>query len=157
MRSARSFLLLVMGGVLTTACGSSSGTTDVQTITINDFVGSWSATSEVFRNTANPSETFDLIGAGGDNRFTMLTGGAMRTWIDLATFHDEWDAQVTLNSDTNTLTATPVEASRPVMRYTFALDGNTLTLTSADAHFDFTLSGADGVPATVVAVFTKTG
>jgi len=158
MRSARSLLVLVSGAVLATGCGGSDSPTevpDVPTITINSFVGSWRATSEVFTNNANAGQTFDLLAAGGEHRFTMLTGGGTRSWLDLGDFHDEWDAQVKLNSTADMLISKPVEASRPVQNFTFKLDGSTLTLTNTSSSFDFTLSGAAGVPATMVAVFTK--
>jgi hypothetical protein len=146
-----------VGAVLSTACGGSSEPTAIETLTINDFVGSWSATSEVFTSNTNASETFDLIAGGGENRFTMLTGGGTRTWFGLGEFQDEWDAQVTLNAAGDMLTSVPVEASRPTRHYTFSLDGNTLTLTDTNSSFDFTLSGAADTPATMVAVFQKTG
>lgn len=157
-RTVRSLMILMTGAVLATACGGSDNPTEVQTdmLTIEAFVGSWRATSEVFTNNANAGETFDLLAAGGENRFTMLTGGGTRIWFDLGDFHDEWDSQLTLNSPTM-LTSDPVEASRPVEEFTFVLSGNTLTLTNINAVFDFTLTGALGVPATMVAVFTKSG
>lgn len=158
MRPPRPLFFLLTAAALTTACGGSSSPTDVPTgPTIADLVGQWTATSFVFTNNADPSQTFDWIAAGGDNRFTMLTGGKVRTWIDLDTFHDEWDALVTMNSSAMTLTSTPAESTRPVRVYAFSLDGTTLTLTNKNDTFDFTLSGAAGVPATSVTVFTKTG
>ena len=155
MRSVRSFIVLVTSAVLATGCGGSDSPTEPPAITINDFVGSWAATSQVFTNNSNSSETFDLIAAGGGSDFTMLTGGGTRNWFDLGDFHDEWDALVTLDGATGILTSTPVEASRPTTHFTFKLEGNTLTLTGTDSSFDFTLTGAASVPATVVAVFTK--
>jgi len=157
LRTVRSLFVLFAGAVVVSACGDSSDPTVVDTLTIEDFVGSWSATSEVFTSNINSSETFDLIAAGGEHRFTMLSGGATRTWVDLGDFHDEWDALVTLNSAGDMLTSTPVEASRGVRQFTFTLDGNTLTLTSTNASFDFTLTGAPGTSATVVSVYQKTG
>jgi hypothetical protein len=146
---------LFAGAVFATACGSSSNPADVAALTINDFVGSWSATSHVFTSNSNPSETLEVIAAGGEVRFTVLAGGGTRTWFDLGDFHDEWDAQVTLNAAGNLLTSTPVEASRGVRNYTFTLVGNTLTLTNTSASFDFTLTGAPETAATVVGVFQK--
>jgi len=111
----------------------------------------------VFTNNADPSETFDAISAGGESRFTMLSGGRTRSWFDLGDFHDEWDSLVTLNDAGDMLTSTPEEASRPTRHFTFTLDGNTLTLTNTSDLFDFTLTGAEGTSATVVIVFQKTG
>ena len=157
MRPRLPVLLVVMGLVLAAGC-SSDGPTNVQTLTIDDLVGSWSATSEVFTNNADPSQKFDLIALGGENRFTMLPGGATRTWIDAGTFHDEWDSQANLDAGGNTLTLTPAEASRGVVTFTATLDGSVLTLHSTNVSFDFTLTDPSaGVPATVDIVFVKTG
>ena len=157
MRPSLPSFLVVAAVVLATGC-SSDGPTDVAPLTLSDLVGSWSATSEVFTNNASPSQKIDLIALGGENRFTMLPGGATRTWIDAGTFHDEWDAQATLDAGGNTLTLTPAEASRAVVTFTVTLDGTVLTLHSTDATFDFTLTDPSAaVPATVDIVFVKTG
>jgi len=157
MRSSLSSLLVVGAVVLAAGC-SSDGPTDVAPLTISDLVGSWSATSEVFTNNADPSQKIDLIALGGENRFTMLPGGATRTWIDAGTFHDEWDSQATLDASGTTLTLTPAEASRGVVTFTATLDGTVLTLHGTNVTFDFTLTDpSGGTPATVDIVFVKTG
>ena len=157
MRPSLPSFLVVAAVVLAAGC-SSDGPTDVQTLTIADLVGSWSASSEVFTNNADPSQKFDLIALGGENRFTMLPGGGTRTWIGLGTFQDEWDSQATLDAGGTTLTLTPVEASRAVRTFTVTLDGTVLTLHSTDVTFDFTLTDpSGGTPATVDIVFVKTG
>ena len=156
LRTLRSLFVLFTGAVALAACGDDSGPSAVEEgITIDDFVGSWSATSEVFTSNTD-GETFDLIAAGGENRFTMLSGGRTRTWLDLGDFSDEWDSLVTLNGAGDLLTSTPAEASRPTQQFTFSLDGNTLTLTNANAVWDFTLTGVEGTSATMVAVFQRT-
>jgi hypothetical protein len=152
MRSARSRLVLALTAVLATGC-SDDGGTDVDTITIDDFVGSWSASSQVFPSHGDPNETFDLIANGGETRMTVLSHGGARTWVEFGTFADEWDAQLMV--DGNMLTSTPVEASRPVRHFSFVHDGDTVTLTNTDDAFDFTLSGADPVPATMVIVLER--
>jgi hypothetical protein len=93
------------------------------------------------------------VAAGGETRTTVLQGGGARTWVTLGTFSDEWDAQLAING--NTLTSTPAEAARGVRNYTFTLVGSTLTLTNDNGSFDFTLTGADGVPTTEVTVFVR--
>lgn len=156
MRPSRSLFFLLTAAVLATACSSSSNPADVTGPTIADLVGSWKATSVVFTNKANSSETFDLVAAGGEYRITMLTGGKTRTWVDLGDFHDEWDELVTMNSEDMTLTAKPIEPTRSVAHYSFTLKGNTLTLTNTNSSFDFTLTDTNWVPATSEFVFTKT-
>ncbi len=157
LRTVRSLFVLFAGAVFAAGCGDSSEPTAVDTLTIEDFVGSWSATSMVFTSNTNAGETFDVIAAGGESRFTTLSGGATRNWFDLGDFHDEWDALVVLNSAGDLLTSTPAEASRPVRQFRFTLEGNTLTLTNTNSSFDFTLTGAADTSATMVGVFRKTG
>jgi hypothetical protein len=107
----------------------------------------------LYTDKANPAQLFDIVAAGGETRTTVLQGGGARTWVTLGTFSDEWDAQLAISG--TTLTSTPAEASRGVKNYTFTLDGNVLTLTNASASFDFTLTGAAGVPTTEVTVFVR--
>ena len=135
------------------AAGCSDGGTEVDAITVNDLVGSWTATSVVHTNNANSAEQFGLIANGGETRITVLQGGGVRTWVELGTFSDEWDAQLAI--DGNTLTSTPVEAVRGVRTYTFTLEGNLLTLTNANASFDFTLSDATEVSTTEVTALVR--
>ena len=139
--------------LLATACGSDDGSDPVDEVTVADLVGSWTASSLVYTNQADPSETFDLIANGGEVRVTVLTGGRARTWVDFGSFSDEWDAQLTMNG--STLTSTPAEASRPVQHFTFTLVGDVLTLTNQDDAFDFTLTGASPVAVTAVTVLER--
>lgn len=134
-------LLLAVG-----ACGGDDPTS--AGLTIDDLVGSWTATSAVFTNNANASETFDVVDAGGEVRFTMLSGGNTRIWTDDGTTPDEFDAAVTLSG--STLTIDPVEAGRETAVFAITLAGNVLTMTDTDSEFDFTLSGATPVSATFV-------
>jgi hypothetical protein len=135
------------------ACSDSEKATGPDEITIDDLVGSWTASSQVYTNNASPAEKFDIIAAGGETRITVLPGGGARTWVTFGTFSDEWDAQLTLSG--GTLISQPAEASRGVRNWAFTLDGGVLTLTDTNSAFDFTLSGADEVPATVVVVMIR--
>ena len=155
MRFTGYFMSLVLTVVLANCDSNSDSNSDSETntITIADFVGSWTASSVVFTNNVNSSESIDLIAIGGETRMTVLTDGGVRTWVDVGDFSDEWDA--TLSVSGNTVTSTPVESSRPVRRFTFTMNGNTLTLTNTSEEFDFTLSGAAEVAATQVIVFER--
>ena len=155
MRFTGYFMLLVLTVVLANCDSNSDSNSDSETntITVVDFVGSWTASSVVFTNNVNSSESIDLIAIGGETRMTVLVGGGVRTWVDVGDFSDEWDA--TLSVSGNTVTSTPVESSRPVVRFTFTMNGNTLTLTNTSEEFDFTLSGAAEVAATQVIVFER--
>jgi hypothetical protein len=135
------------------ACSDSEQVTGPEGITIEDLVGSWTASSHTFTNNADPGEALDLIANGGETRVTVLSGGGARTWVTFGEFSDEWDAQLTIAG--GTVTSRPVEASRPVRTWTFTLVGNLLTLTDTDSEFDFSLSGAVEVSATEVVVFVR--
>jgi len=135
------------------ACSDSDSGTRPEEITVADLVGSWTASSLVFTNNANPAEEFDVIAAGGENRVTVLDGGRARTWIDFGTFSDEWDAQLSIAG--SVLTSRPAETSRSVRSWTFTLEGNVLTLTDSSSEFDFTLANGTGVPATEVVTFVR--
>lgn len=150
--SVRTLAFAVFLAAFTSACGSDSST-EPEGLTVADLVGSWKASSALFTNQSNSSQQFDLVAAGGEVRTTVLDQGRARTWVDLGDFSDEYDAQLTLNG--NQLTATPAESSRPTRHYTIELTGNRLTMTSSDARFDFSLTGAAAVPATEVVVFVK--
>jgi hypothetical protein len=135
---ALSVLLSALSALLLTSCDDQP--TEVEPFTIADLVGSWTASSHVYTNNANSSETFDIIANGGNTRLTVLNGGGTRTWVEFGTFNDEWDALLTLNG--NTLTSTPVKASRDVVNFTLMGIGDDISLTRTDSAFDFTLSDA---------------
>ena len=152
MKLARTLLSVAITAACLTSCGGDDPTApEVDGITVNDLVGSWTASSVLYTNSANSAQQFDLVANGGEVRTTVLTGGGARTWVEFGTFSDEWDAQLSISG--NTLTSSPVEASRGVRQATFTLVGNTLTLTYANSSFDFTLLDGPKVAATEVVVF----
>ena len=151
MRTVRAYLCLVLISMVAVGCDDQG--TEVEGITVEDLVGSWTATSKVYTNNANASETFDFLANGGETRMTVLTGGRARTWVDIGTFSDEWDAQLTMNG--NTLTSQPAEASRPVKEYTFTLDGDVLTLVDAASAYDFPPGDGTAVSATETTVMER--
>ena len=122
--------------------------------TIDDFVGSWKATSFVQTNNSNNSDMIDVISIGGELRFTMLDGGNTRTWFTLGDYNDEWDAHIVLTND-HTLTSTPAEIERGVQVMEFTLENGTLTVTNANDEFDFSLAGEPPVSSSSTAVFVK--
>ena len=154
MKLVRPLFCVAITAVCLAGCSSDDPTEpEVDGITVNDLVGGWTASSVLFTNITNPAEQFDLVANGGETRVTVLTGGGARTWVEFGTFSDEWDAQLSISG--NTLTSSPVEASRGVRHATFTLVGNTLTLTYANSSFDFTLLDGPEVAATEVVVFVR--
>jgi len=147
----RALTAAVFVGVLLSGCGDSS--TEPDGLTLDDLVGSWGATSAVFTNNANSSQKVDIVALGGELNVTVLTQGRARTWLTVGEFYDEWDAQLSLNG--NQLTSTPAESSRRTRHYTIAFQGDTFTMTSDGALFDFTLADGPPVSATEVIVFAR--
>lgn len=149
---------LLFFSILTTivfSCSSddSPNTPPEPQVTISDFEGSWIASSALFTNNLDSSESIEFIGVGGEIRYTMLpNNGATRIWVELGGNPvDEWDAQATLSG--SNIIMTPVETSRPIQTHAYILGTNTITLTNSNASFDFTLSGATPVSATQVIVY----
>ena len=100
------------------------------------------------------TRVFAFVENGGEVRLAVLPGGRVRTWVEIDTFYDEWDAKLTLSG--STLTSVPEEETRPIQVHTFVLEGSTLTLTNVEDSFDFSFSGAPEVSATSVGVFELT-
>ena len=151
MKLLRALPVLALAAVFAAGCSSSDQGPEIDTITLDDLIGSWGATSQIYTNKANTGQSFDLVANGGTTHITVLAGGGVRTWLTLGDFSDEWDAQLSMSG--NTLTATPVESARGVNHFTFTLEGGVLTLINEDDSFDFTLQGGPEVPATVKVVF----
>jgi len=151
MRASRYLLLFVLTFSLTNCDSSSSSENDGASI--GDLVGSWNATSHVFTNTSNSSQSVNMIELGEDLDITVLANGGVRTWVTLGDVSDEWDAIVSISG--NTLTTTPVEASREVGEYSIHVNGNTFTLTDNSSEFDFTLSDEAPVAAKEVITFER--
>jgi hypothetical protein len=139
--------------LLAAACSGSDKETGPEEVTMADLVGSWTAASLTYTNNANSAEKFDLIAAGGESRLTVLSDGRARTWLEIGSLSDEWDAQLSISG--NTLTSTPAEASRGVRSWTFSLDGDLLELTDTSSEFDFTLANGAGVSATQLVVLIR--
>jgi len=153
MKTLKILMLCLAVSTLTFNCSSdddSSTPTPDNSLKLSDLEGSWIAISITQTNNANTSESFELVANGAELRYTMLPGGATRTWIDFGEFQDEWDAQGSLSG--NTLTMTPAEANRGVKVYTVNKESNVITLTNSNDEFDFTLSGESPVSATSVTV-----
>lgn len=152
LKVARRIVPLVLVATLAAGCGDEDPTGVEDGLTIEDLVGSWIATSVTHTNKANPAETFDIVGAGGEVRSTILTGGRARTWVEFGSSMDEWDSLATLSG--TIITSVPTEAGRPTRTWEFTLVGGVLTLTD-DGEFDFTLTGATPVSTTEVIVSVR--
>ncbi|HSM37617.1 MAG TPA: hypothetical protein VK837_14545 [Longimicrobiales bacterium] len=149
-------LLPVLAVALFAGCGDDDDPTGPDSqVTVDDFVGSWTASSFVFTNNADTGQQVDIIALGGEFRATVLEGGRVRNFLTTPdAVEDEWDAQLSVNG--NTLTSTPAEATRSTDVWTFQFqNSNTVILTDTDEMFDFTLMGGAEVPATLVITLVR--
>ena len=144
------FLFFGLLIVVTTSCDKDEVT---PSLSANDLVGSWEATSLVHTNNANSAQSFDMVENTAEISFTVLAGGKVRTWITFGTFHDEWDAQFSITD--NILTTNPVETTREGATMSVVMEGNTVTLTNVNDSFDFTLMDEPAVATTSVGLFVR--
>ena len=117
---------------------------------VDALVGTWNATSFVFTNKANSSETFDLLADGGSFSITFT---ATRGFSGSSTFEGATDtfSGTYIVQGTNLITSETGESDETVA---FTLSGNTLTLT-LDDEFDFNDDDVDE-PATLSIVLQRT-
>ena len=148
MKLLRTLVAPLLAVTVVAGCGDSNG--PGTEATINALAGTWNATSLVFTNNANSSETFDLIADGGSFSITFTAAGG-------------FSGSSTFEGDTDTFSGTfEVQGSNLIISETgesgpetiaFTRSGNTLTLT-LDDEFDFDDDGFDE-PATLVIVLQR--
>ncbi len=140
MKLLRTFIAPLLAATFVAGCGHSTPEKVAEAL-----AGTWNATSVVFTNKANSSETFDLVAAGGSANVTFTAAGEFSgSFTDLGgTFVVE---------GTNLIITNTGESEPETVAFT--LSGNTLTLT-VDDEFDFDDDGVDE-SATLIIVFQKT-
>jgi hypothetical protein len=136
--------IAIAGLVLGVAACSDSGPS------ADSFVGTWDATRMEFTRTANPADKEDIIGDDGTYRITFNADG---TWhavmtvpgvmVDLPS--GTWSASI----DVLTIVTTGMSGEQ---QFDYVLSGNTLTLSGANAEWDF---GSGDEPATLSMTLTK--
>jgi hypothetical protein len=134
-------------------CGDSTGTNGV---TIADLVGDWTATKIEYQNQANTSQTFDIIGIGAELDVSVTSNGNFTgTLREFALAPVETvTGQIIISGGSLTLDFDDVD--REDISGTFVLAGNRITLNGTEnITFDFTLSGATGVPANIELVLMR--
>jgi hypothetical protein len=142
MQRSSSRILMLLGTVAAVACGDA--------VAPEDIAGTWNATSLVFTNTADPSETFDAVAAGVDLSITFGSGSAVSLTITEGGFTETENGTYTLDGSDISLTLGGDVSSGSVN-----LSGTTLTLTlTTGVEFDFDDDGTDE-PARLAAVLTK--
>jgi hypothetical protein len=127
--------LVAAGIALLGACG---GPTE---ITVENLEGTWDATEYLFTNSANSSQTADIVALFGATMTLVVQSDGTTT----STFND---GQGGTSSNSGTFNASGSSLTLAGVTYQATLDGDALTLTSATAAYDFDDNGSDD-PATV--------
>ena len=128
MKLLRTLIAPLLAVTFVAGCGESTPGEVAEAL-----AGTWNATSVVFTNKANSSETFDQLAGGGSVTITFTAaGGFSGSFTELG---GTFVVQGTNLIVTNTGESDP----HPVA---FTLSGNTLTLT-VDDEFDFDDDGVD--------------
>jgi hypothetical protein len=138
-RIPRTLALIGLATVL--ACGDA--------VAPEDIAGTWEATSFVFTSVEDPSESIDVIDAGGSLRVTFDADGTYELSVTFGGSTDTDDGTYTI--DGNDITLDNVDD--PISG-TIEVSGDTMTLNLTGAEFDFDEDGTDD-PATIVIVLTR--
>ena len=141
MKLLRTLIAPLLAVTFVAACGDSTPEEVAEAL-----AGTWNATSVVFTNKANSSETFDPLAVGGSVNTTFTAaGGFSGSFTELGgTF---------VVQGTNLIFTNPGKSDPDTAAFT--LSGNTLTLTVDDVDFDFDDDGVDE-SASVTIVLQKT-
>ena len=133
MKLLRTLIAPLLAVTFVAGCGDSTPEEVAEAL-----AGTWNATSVVFTNKANSSETFDPLAGGGIGEITTFTaaGGFRRSSAGAPVGGGTFVVQGTNLIFTNTGESDPHTVA-------FTLSGNTLTLTVDDVEFDFDDDGVD--------------
>ncbi len=132
---------LVLGAMLVSivGCGDSTG------LTAEDLEGTWNATSIVYTNNANSTESVDIVQTDGASfTMTVSASGTVSTLFD--------DGQGSTDSDSGTLSSDGSSITLGGDVFQAVRSGDQLTLTNVDESYDF---GSGSVSATVAATLTR--
>ena len=144
MKLLRTLIAPLLAVTFVVGCGDSNGPDSTSEEIVDALVGTWNATSIVFTNKANSSETFDLIGNGGSLSITFTSNGQF-SGSSTSPEGTESLSGTFVVQGTNLITTDTGESESETIAFT--LSGNTLTLT-LDDEFDFDDDGFDE-PATL--------
>ena len=150
MKLLRTLIAPLLAVTFLAGCGDSIGADSTPEEVANALAGTWNATSFVFTNDANSSETFDLLADGGSFSITFTAAGGFSGSSTFEGVTDTFSGTYVVQG-TNLITTDTGEFESETV--TFTLSGNTLTLT-LDDEFDFDDNGFDE-PATLVIVLQK--
>ncbi len=150
MKLLRTLIAPLLAVTFVVGCSDSIGANSTPEEVSEALTGTWNATSFVFTNQANSSETFDMIANGGSFSLTFSGNefsGSFTGPGENETFTGTYVAQ-----GTNLILTDDLEPNDPET-VGFTVSGSTLTITEDDM-FDFDDDGFDE-PATLTMVLQK--
>ncbi|MGD2134544.1 MAG: hypothetical protein PVF27_00215 [Gemmatimonadales bacterium] len=132
MRIARSLTALALAATLTVACDS---TTSPEDLTVEDVVGSWTATSIEYTLLADTTQKFDVIANGvASLSLSVQASGSFTFTFVLLGDSDSGTGTLTISNGVATITgAGDLDDSYTITAY----DGTTLTMEAPSVDFDF--------------------
>lgn len=117
------------------------------------LLGTWNATSAVFTNKANPSQSVDVV-RQLNAVITLDIRGDGRVTLTLIAFGQVQAQSGSVRVEGNTLVLKSDDPTRPEERFAYQLHGNTLTL-QGESQWDFNQSGVP-LPADLRLVLVRT-
>ena len=156
MNTYRLILVAVLLLGFSFACGGDdnpvSGNDGV--ITIEDLAGTWNATSIVYSNKANPSQTIDGMSQGEERVLKFNSDGSYEMTLTLFGFSFTLSGMARIEDNKLILALGDDPELSFDQEYAFTLEGNRLTMTDVNVEVDFNGDGNDE-PATEVTVYVK--
>jgi hypothetical protein len=133
---------------MSVACGDNGP----DPLTLDDLVGTWRATQFVFTKQSDPSRFFDLIQNSGVVTIVIAANGTYSGQQSAFGVTETFSGTITVSGSFVSLTDD--EDPGDPTDFAASLTGNTLTLATSDAEFDFDFDGTDE-PASLTAVFQR--
>ncbi len=128
-------------GALAVVAVASLGCSDATGVSLEDLTGTWVATQYSFTNLADPTQSMDLISAGGGLTLTVeATGDYTATLVVPGDAPEVITGTVSVAGDTLTISESGQGSPTP---YLASRSGGTLTLTSDEEEFDFDDDGVE--------------
>ena len=152
MKLLRTLLTPLLAVTFVAGCGDDfvSGTDSTPEEVADALAGTWNATSFVFTNDANSSETFDLLAGAGSFVITFTANGQFSGISTLAGFTETLSGTYVVQGANLIVTDTGSDDPETIA---FTLSGNTLTLTQDD-EYDFNGDDVD-VSATLTIILQR--
>ncbi len=134
--NARGWIAAVASALVALACSGDGSSTPS-----SNLVGTWNVSKYELVSTSSPSTKVELISQGGTATIVMKSDGTYQGTSKLPGEPSE-SVTGTWSASSDVLTMTQVGMSGN-MQFNYSLSGSTLTLTGADAEWDFNGDGVE--------------